>query len=194
MAYSLYVSGAQQFLPAFYERLFATGDFAQATRAGRQQMLAEQAASAPSASSRCEDWLVPVAYQQDPIEFKFVGQAARPPKAKKTAKALPLPHEVADSENPYGFVGRDCGLAGAGAGDAPAPAGILIQGLGGVGKTTLARGFVQWLHATDGLGEGCFWFSFQEIRSRANTSSTAWVKPYSVRTSARRRWTTGLTR
>jgi len=45
------------------------------------------------------------------------------------------------------------------------PAGLLIQGLGGVGKTTLARGFLQWLQATDGLGKGGFWFAFQDIRS-----------------------------
>ena len=45
------------------------------------------------------------------------------------------------------------------------PAGLLIQGLGGVGKTTLARGFLQWLQATDGLGNGGFWFTFQDIRS-----------------------------
>ena len=37
MAYSLYVSGAQQFLPAFYRRLFESGSVADATRAGRQQ-------------------------------------------------------------------------------------------------------------------------------------------------------------
>ena len=45
------------------------------------------------------------------------------------------------------------------------PAGLLIQGLGGVGKTTLARGFLKWLHDTDGLGKGGLWFTFQEIRS-----------------------------
>jgi len=32
-------------------------------------------------------------------------------------------------------------------------------------KTTLARGFLQWLDSTGGLGEGCFWLGFQEIRS-----------------------------
>ena len=44
-------------------------------------------------------------------------------------------------------------------------AAILIQGLGGVGKTTLARGFVEWLAATGGLGAGCLWLDFREIRS-----------------------------
>ena len=34
MAYSLYVSGAQEFLPAFYRDLFRTGDVAQAARVG----------------------------------------------------------------------------------------------------------------------------------------------------------------
>ncbi|MCP4590362.1 MAG: tetratricopeptide repeat protein, partial [bacterium] len=45
------------------------------------------------------------------------------------------------------------------------PAGILVHGLGGVGKTTLARGFVEWLARTEGLGAGCFWIAFQEVRS-----------------------------
>ncbi|NJM11386.1 MAG: hypothetical protein HC889_05425 [Synechococcaceae cyanobacterium SM1_2_3] len=37
--------------------------------------------------------------------------------------------------------------------------------MAGVGKTTLARGLVEWLAATEGLGEGCFWFTFNDIRS-----------------------------
>jgi CHAT domain-containing protein len=39
MAYTLYVSGAEVFLPAFYHRLFQTGQIAEAVRAGRQAML-----------------------------------------------------------------------------------------------------------------------------------------------------------
>jgi hypothetical protein len=39
MAYSLYVSAAQQFLPAFYQRLFERGELPDAVRAGRQQMV-----------------------------------------------------------------------------------------------------------------------------------------------------------
>lgn len=40
MGYNLYVSAAQQFVPAFYHHLFQHGSVAEATRAGRQAMLA----------------------------------------------------------------------------------------------------------------------------------------------------------
>lgn len=39
MGYSLYVSGAEAFIPAFYERLFATGKLSEAVCAGRGEML-----------------------------------------------------------------------------------------------------------------------------------------------------------
>jgi hypothetical protein len=42
MAYSLYVSGARVFLPAFYRRLFEQGSITEAVRAGRQAMLRQQ--------------------------------------------------------------------------------------------------------------------------------------------------------
>ena len=42
MSYSLYVSGAQEFLPAFYRSLFETGSMAEAARAGRLQMRAQR--------------------------------------------------------------------------------------------------------------------------------------------------------
>jgi hypothetical protein len=41
---------------------------------------------------------------------------------------------------------------------------ILVQGLGGVGKTTLARGFLRWLDETGGL-DGALWFDFRDIRT-----------------------------
>ena len=160
MAYSLYVSGAQEFLPAFYRDLFRTGDVAQAALG--------PAADVPAEGSRLrrgryplDDWLVPVVYQQEPFDFSF---------AKKAENVKPdgrpeLPGEARDTENPYGFIGRDGAVLALERAMRRPPAGLLIQGLGCVGKTTLTRGFLQWLQATDGLGKGGFWFTFQDIHS-----------------------------
>ena len=64
MGYNLYVSGAQQFVPAFYARLIKTGDVAEATRAGRRQMLANPERLCSRGEYALQDWLVPVVYQQ----------------------------------------------------------------------------------------------------------------------------------
>ena len=161
MAYSLYVSGAQQFLPAFYGRLFETGSVAEAVRAGRQRMRAHPDRVCARGRFPLHDWLLPVLYQQDPLDFSFAVDARQSfePQPSK------LPDELKREQSPYGFIGRDGPLLDLERAMRRPPAGILIQGLGGVGKTTLARGFLQWLDSTEGLGEGCFWFSFREIRS-----------------------------
>jgi CHAT domain-containing protein len=75
MAYSLYVSGAQRFLPAFYDRLFEQGSVAQAVRAGRQEMWAHRGRTCARGEFPLDDWLVPVLYQQDPFDFSFASQA-----------------------------------------------------------------------------------------------------------------------
>ncbi|MBI2838416.1 MAG: tetratricopeptide repeat protein [Acidobacteria bacterium] len=160
MAYSLYVSAARQFVPAFYERLFTSGDVAEAVRAGRQQMLAHPDRVCARGAYPLEDWLVPVTYQQDPLDFSFAREAPR-----ATAREPKLPPEAHETENPYGFIGRDGALLCLERALRRKPASILIQGLGGVGKTTLARGFLAWLDRTGGLGHGCLWLNFTDVRS-----------------------------
>src|SRR5271157_4735143 len=161
MAYSLYVSGAQEFLPAFYRDLFRTGDVAQAARSGRQRMFQQKDRVCARGRYPLDDWLVPVFYQQEPFDFSFAAKA----KKVKADGGPELPGEARDTENPYGFIGRDGAVLALERAMHRKPAGLLIQGLGGVGKTTLARGFLQWLRTTDGLGNGCFWLTFQDIRS-----------------------------
>ena len=161
MAYSLYVSGAQQFLPAFYGRLFEVGSTAEATRAGRQEMYANPDRVCARGRFPLGDWLVPVLYQQDPLDLSFATRA----KVERADKEASLPQEARDEENPYGFIGRDGAILKLERAMRQRPAGVLIQGLGGVGKTTLARGFVGWLASTEGLGNGCLWLTFSEVRS-----------------------------
>jgi Tfp pilus assembly protein PilF len=159
MAYSLYVSGAQEFLPAFYRSLFETGSMAEAARAGRQQMRAQRKRLCARGKYELEDWLLPVLYQQAEPDLSFAAKATVPKVESR------LPEEFRSEKNPYGFIGRDSALLALERAMLRPPAGILIQGLGGVGKTTLARGFVRWLEDTNGLGKGAFWLDFRGIRS-----------------------------
>src|ERR1039457_6031637 len=163
MAYALYVSGAQVFLPAFYQRLFEAGSVAETVRAGRQEMLAHKDRVCARGRYPLEDWLVPVVYQQDPFDFGFVAQASACSSGLQPAVSH-LPAEIRDHRDPYGFIGRDGPiLEMERALHRKAPA-ILVQGLGGVGKTTLARGFLRWLDDTGGL-DGAQWFDFRDIRT-----------------------------
>ena len=63
MAYSLYVSGGRVFLPAFYRRLFESGNPSEAVRAGRQHMFQDKKRVSARGPYPLADWLVPVLYQ-----------------------------------------------------------------------------------------------------------------------------------
>ncbi|WP_114211164.1 CHAT domain-containing protein [Acidisarcina polymorpha] len=161
MAYSLYVGGAQQFLPSFYRGLFEQGSMAKAVRLGRQQMWTHDKRICARGNYPLQDWLLPVLYRQDPLDFSFIAGEGR----TQALRESKLPDDLRLNKDPYGFVGRDSAILAIERAMRRPPAGILVQGLGGVGKTTLAKGFLQWLDSTGGLGNGCFWFSFEEIRS-----------------------------
>jgi len=169
MAWSLYVSGAQQFLPAFYETLFKTGDVGTAALAGRRKMREQPGRVCARGKFPLADWLVPVVYQQVAFDFSFAATVPSRRKRRvaptKQMERVALPDEARDEENPYGFVGRDRALLALERAMRRKPAGILIHGLGGIGKTTLARCFLHWLAQTGGLGGGAFWFTFNDIRS-----------------------------
>ena len=161
MAYSLYVSGAQQFLPEFYRRLFENGSVSDAARAGRQKMLERKERICSRGEFKLNDWLVPVVYEQEAVDFSF----AKTAQVDRSETVERVPQEAQDSENPYGLVGRDNAILDLERAMRRQPAGILVHGLGGVGKTTVAQGFVRWLAKTDGLANGCFWQSYQDVRS-----------------------------
>ena len=161
MAYALYVSGAQEFLPSFYRKLLETGDIGQATRAGRRQMLAQPRRLSPRRKFPLNDWLVPVVYQQG--DAGLLLHAPAPGKAVKP-KPLILPAEVLELGGEFGFVGRDQAILKIERHLQRTTPACLIQGLAGVGKTTLAKGIAHWLVRTGGM-ERVFWFGFVDIQS-----------------------------
>ncbi|MGA2700591.1 MAG: CHAT domain-containing protein [Isosphaeraceae bacterium] len=96
MAYALYVSGAQEFFPAFYRELFRTGDVAQAARSGRRRMFQQKDRVCARGRYPLDDWLVPVVYQQEPFDFSFAKKA----KKVKTDGGPELPGEAAIRRTP----------------------------------------------------------------------------------------------
>ena len=160
MGYSLYVSAAKEFVPAFYRELFGGSKISEAVRAGRCEMYRQPRRSCVTGALPLQDWVVPVLYRQMPedcLPFPRLqpgSQAARPA----------LPQEAALGD--YGFIGRDRETQQLERAMQRQPqAALLIHGQAGSGKTTLARGFLHWLRSTGGLQGRVFWFNFQEIHS-----------------------------
>ncbi len=161
MSYSVYVSAARAFLPAFYRQLFATGRLTDAVHAGRRELHKEPERVCARGTFPLRDALIPVVYQQSPLTFAFAGQARR-----EEATPSRLPDETRAGFDAVGFVGRDGPILQLErALHDPHRAAILIQGMGGQGKTALAKAFLRWLEQTGGLGDGVFWFSFEGCRS-----------------------------
>ncbi|QBE65800.1 tetratricopeptide repeat protein [Pseudoduganella lutea] len=155
MGYSLYVSAAREFLPPFYRRLFESGSVADATRAGRQALVAHPERRSGFA---LQDWLVPVLYQQQPLHFKFTKQTHVETHASEFV--IPEAARLDTSETPYGLIGRDSAVLALERASRRPPAALLVHGMGGVGKTTLVRGYIDWLARTEGLPPKIVWISF----------------------------------
>jgi hypothetical protein len=124
--------------------------------------------SAADLSTLLRDYAVP-AVVLNACQSAMLGETAGDPFSSVATALLKsgmrsLPAEIREHREPYGFIGRDSAiLAMERALHRQAPA-ILIQGLGGVGKTTLARGFLRWLDDTGGL-DGALWFDFRDIHT-----------------------------
>jgi tetratricopeptide (TPR) repeat protein len=160
MGYNLWVSGAEVFLPAFYKSLFENGNIAEAVQAGQKEMYKQKNRDTFVGAAELNDWLVPVFYNQ------AAEQLALPKLIKNTAERESLlPFEV--QELSYkNFIGRSASIFLLERTINKLPqASVLIHGMAGEGKTTLVKGFLQWLEATGYLKSEALWFDFRNIRS-----------------------------
>jgi len=162
MSYNLWVNGAEVFVPAFYKRLFTEGDIAEAIRAGRREMYAKNIRDPLYGQKAVEfnDWVVPVLYHRT-IDGKVLPKLIK----GKGEKESRLPAEVRQLLR-RDFIGRSGMIRQLErAFERQVQAGILVHGMAGEGKTTLAKGFLQWLEDTGGLDAGVIWFNFEGITS-----------------------------
>jgi tetratricopeptide (TPR) repeat protein len=174
MSYILWVSGAKEFIPAFYQVLLESGSIAEAVRLGRRRMYNKNMRDTIFGEVKFNDWMVPVLYQQLPLENSVI------PQLNHCERYSSLPSEISSLD--YGFIGRDRNILQLERAIQRQPqAGILIHGISGEGKTTLAKGFLQWLEATNGLGQGAFWFSFEDIHNADYIIDTLAVNLFDTR-------------
>ncbi|UNU24663.1 tetratricopeptide repeat protein [Microcoleus vaginatus] len=161
MAYSVYAAGAKHFMARLYGELVRGQDIASAVAAGRKSMSIDKQRPSPKGLLPLQDWLVPVLYQQEPCR-PFRPKAATPSFADlmgesdtEATLAVDLPDVSA-----YGFIGRDYDILCLERAFRQNHV-VLLQGMGGVGKTELAGGFARWLGDTQGRTGGVFFTSFE---------------------------------
>ncbi|MEH2463182.1 tetratricopeptide repeat protein [Nostoc sp.] len=163
MAYSVYAKGAEHFIGRLYGELVRGECIATAVAAGRKSMSIDKMRPSPKGNLPLQDWLVPVLYQQEPYTpfvpqktaSSFADLMAQADNTPESSKAVGLPDESA-----YGFIGRDYEILRLERAFRQNHL-VLVQGMGGVGKTELAAGFARWLDDTQGR-EHIFFTSFEQ--------------------------------
>ncbi|MEH2346590.1 MAG: tetratricopeptide repeat protein [Nostoc sp.] len=164
MAYSVYAKGAEHFIGRLYGELVRGECIATAVAAGRKSMSIDKMRPSPKGNLPLQDWLVPVLYQQEPytpfvpkkIAPSFADLMAQTDNTPESSKAVGLPDESA-----FGFIGRDYEILRLERAFRQNHV-VLVQGMGGVGKTELAAGFARWLDDTQGRTGGMFFTSFEQ--------------------------------
>lgn len=170
MSYNLYVGGAQQFVPAFYQRLVETGDVAEAARRGRVAMLENGGRACVHGEEHLHDWLIPVVYGHD---CPLLDVSSLVPVRHRAAV---LPDDLIRHRDE--FIGREGAIQDLEHMLLSGPAvAVLIHGLIGVGKTTFIKGFLTWflqtgftfsrnqVDSTRGPFQELFWVDFRDIHS-----------------------------
>lgn len=164
MAYTIKAKGAEHFIGRLYGELVRGECIATAVAAGRKSMSIDKMRPSPKGNLPLQDWLVPVLYQQEPYTPfvpkktapSFTDLMAQADNTPESSKAVGLPDESA-----YGFIGRDYEILRLERAFRQNHL-VLVQGMGGVGKTELAAGFARWLDDTQGRTGGMFFTSFEQ--------------------------------
>ncbi len=167
MGHPLYSVAAAAFMAAFYAELLAGRSVSEAVNTGRKALREETNRLRPSlkGSTPLQDWFVPVHFARNFLRLRQ-GEAAPGPAFPAEETVAAVLDAAASAENrPAGdltaagdlFFGRDAEFFILERAIRTRHIAV-IHGLGGTGKTELAKGFARWLQASGGLGDQRFVF------------------------------------
>jgi len=157
MGYSVTVSAAVLMMEELYGHLFAKEQLATAIRLSRKELYQQKSRGAYfNQAIDLEDWLLPVVYGNGQVNLnlrQFTFQEKKEYFLRRSQRyRFPAPT--------YGFVGRDLEIMKLEKALLKQNI-LLLQGMGGTGKTTLLNYLREWWQATNFAGK-IFYFGYDE--------------------------------
>ena len=157
MGYSVTVSAAEIVIAELYRALFSGQPIDEAIRLGRRELFNRKERRAYfNETIRLEDWLLPVVYSNRTVNFNL--REFSPEEEEAYFEALAGEFRFKQPE--YKFVGRDLDILRVERGLLRQNI-LLLQGMGGTGKTTLLSYLREWWQKTR-FAEKIFYFGYDE--------------------------------
>jgi len=162
MGYSVTVTAAKVMMAAVYEQIFNRKLLEEAVRLGRRELFNQKERKAYfDYEIPLEDWLLPVVYGAQQVNLNL--REFTPQEEEAYFESLGRAFQFVQPE--YEFVGRDLDILRIEKALARHNM-LLLQGMGGTGKTTLLNFLREWwekTHFADGeQGEQIFYFGYDE--------------------------------
>jgi len=158
MGYSVTVTAAELMMQTLYAELFAGRDLSTAICRGRRELYNRKGRRAYfDETIDLEDWLLPVVYENRPVELRVRDFTPEEHKAYYERQAA----RYAPRQPDYGFFGRDLDILHLEKHLLAKRNIVLVSGMGGAGKTTLLQHVAAWWQQT-GLVEDVFYFGYDE--------------------------------
>ena len=157
MGYSVTVTAAAVLIRDLYQALFGGKAIEEAIRLGRLELFNRKERRAYfNQFIELEDWLLPVVYSNQPVDFRLREFTA--PEEELYFESLAQEFRFNPPE--YSFVGRDLDILRIEKGLYRHNV-LLLQGMGGTGKTTLLNFLREWWQKTH-FADHIFYFGYDE--------------------------------
>lgn len=157
MGYSVTVSAAALLMKQVYTNLFDKKDFTQALRLGRRELYNRKERQAYYRQTiDLEDWLLPVVYKNKAVDLNL--REFTPEEEEKFFESLGSQYRFTPPT--YGFIGRDLEILKIEKALLRHNL-LLLQGMGGTGKTTLLSYLREWWQTTH-FARQVFYFGYDE--------------------------------
>jgi tetratricopeptide (TPR) repeat protein/tRNA(Leu) C34 or U34 (ribose-2'-O)-methylase TrmL len=157
MGYSVTVTAAAVLIRDLYQALFGGKAIEEAIRLGRLELFNRKERRAYfNQFIELEDWLLPVVYSNQPVDFRL--REFLPQEEELYFESLA--QEFRFNQPEYSFVGRDLDILRIEKGLYRHNV-LLLQGMGGTGKTTLLNFLREWWQKTH-FADHIFYFGYDE--------------------------------